>query len=91
MTVWPTPMRLVQRAMLWARTLRASQAAFAPEATGWQMIQSDTVFQVPDGVFDHCVAAVVSFEFDGVAVAVGQEAVIRVVDQQGLTAIPGWA
>jgi hypothetical protein len=39
--------------------------------------------QVPDGVFDHRVAAVVSLELESVAAPVGHEAVIGVVDQQG--------
>ena len=46
------------------------------------MVQSDTVFEVADDVFDHGMAAVVGFQLDGVAGAVGDQRVVGVVDQQ---------
>ena len=53
------------------------------EAARGQMVQSHTVLQVADGVFYLGVPAVVSFQFQGVALSVRDEGVIAVVGKQG--------
>src|ERR1035437_11129898 len=52
-----------------------------PETPRGQMIQADTVFEVTDHVLDDGVAAVVSLEVDGLAVAVADEGVVVVGGQ----------
>ena len=47
------------------------------------MVEPDTVFEVTDPVFDDGVSAMAGFQFEGVAVAVGHERVIGVLDEQG--------
>ena len=84
----PSPMRVVQRARLWASACTASQAPFGKlriggEAARGEMVEPYAVLQVSDGVFDLGVAAVVGLEIQGVAVAVGDEGVIAVVGEQG--------
>ena len=56
-----------------------------------EVVEPDTVFEVADRVLDDGVAAVVGFELDGVAVAVGDERVVAVVDEQGELAAGGTA
>ena len=52
------------------------------EAPRGQMIQPHTVHQVADVVLDLCVSAVVGLQFQSVALEVGDEGVIAVVDEQ---------
>ena len=59
------------------------QGGVGAEASRGEVVEPDTVFEVADGVFDDGVAAVVGFECDGVAVAVGDQGVVGVVDEQG--------
>ena len=60
----PRPMRVVQRARLWAITWMASQAPFGRlriggEASRGEMVEPHAVLEVADGVLDLSVAAVV--------------------------------
>ena len=56
------PMRVVQRARLWAMTRTASQAPLVGTAR-WQVVEAHAVFQVADGVLDLGVAAIFSLPF----------------------------
>ena len=84
----PRPMRAAQRARLWAITCTASQAPFGKltiggEAARGEMIQPHAVLEVPDGVLDLGVAAMVGLQFQGVPIPVGDEAVIAVGGEEG--------
>ena len=84
----PRPMRAVQRARLWAITWTASQAPFGRlriggEAARGEMVQSNAVLEVADGVLDLGVAAMVGLQRQGFPVPVGDEAVIAVVGEEG--------
>ena len=48
----PRPMHAVQRAMLWAITCTASQAALAAKRARGEMVQPHTVLEVSDGILD---------------------------------------
>ena len=48
----------------------------------WQVVEAHTVLEVPDGVLDLGVAAVVGLEIKGISVPVGDEGVIAVVGEQ---------
>ena len=68
----PRPMRAVQRARLWAITCTASQAPFGRlriggEAVRGEMVQSNAVLEVSDGVLDLGVAPMVGLQCQGVA------------------------
>ena len=52
------------------------------EAARGEMVETHAVLQVPDGVLDLGVAAVVGLQIQGVAVAVGDEGVIAVAGEQ---------
>ena len=52
------------------------------ETTRWQVVESHTIFQVAYSILDHGVAAMVSFQVQGVALTVGDEGVIAVVGEQ---------
>ena len=63
--------RAVQRARLWAITCTASQAPFGRlriggEAARGEMVQSNAVLEVADGVLDLGVAPMVGLQFQGV-------------------------
>lgn len=77
------PRRLVQRARLWAMTLRPEPGGVGAESCGWHVVQSDTVFQVADDVFDDGVAAMVGFELERFADPVGDHCMVGVVGEQG--------
>ena len=62
------------RARLWAITCTASQAPLAAKRRG-EMVQSDAVLEVSDGVLDLGVAAMVGFQFQGLPLPVGDAAV----------------
>ena len=53
------------------------------EAPRGEMVEAHAVLQVPDGVLDLGVAAVVGLQFQGVPVAVSDEGVIAVVGKEG--------
>ena len=53
------------------------------EAPRGEMVQADTVLQVAYGVLDLGVAAVVSLQFQGLPVPVGDEAVVAVAGEEG--------
>ena len=63
-TCSPRPMRAVQRAMLWAITCTASQAALAAKRPRGEMVQPHTVLEVSDGILDLGVAAMVGLQFE---------------------------
>jgi hypothetical protein len=69
--VSPRPIRLVQRARLWAMTARVSQAALAANFPRGQVVEPDAVLEVADGVLHLGVAAVVGLQPQGGALAVG--------------------
>ena len=69
--------------MIWT----ASQAPFGMlriggEAARWQVVEPHAVLEVADGVLDLGVAAMVGLESQGVALPVGDAAVIAVVGEQ---------
>ena len=76
-------MRAVQRAMLWAITCTASQAALAAKRPEGMMVQPHTVLEVSDGILDLGVAAMVGLQFEHLPVPVGDEAVIAVAGEEG--------
>ena len=90
-TCSPRPMRAVQRAMLWAITCTASQAALAGEAARGEMVQPHTVLEVSDGILDLGVAAMVGLQFEHLPVPVGDEAVIAVGGEEGQLGNRAWA
>ena len=59
------PMRAVQRARLCAITCTASQAPLAAKRPEGEMVESDAVFQVSNGVLDLGVAAMIGLQFQG--------------------------
>ena len=84
----PRPMRAVQRTRLWAMTWTASQAPFGRlriggEAARGEMVEPHAVLQVADGVLNFGVAAMVGLQFQGVALPVGDAAVIAVAGEEG--------
>ena len=83
----PRPMRVVQRAKLWAITWRASQAPFGSlrisgNESRWDVVEAHAVFEIADGVVDIGVAAVVGFEGQGVALPVGDESMLAAIAKQ---------
>ena len=63
--------------------LHRQPGAVGGEAARRQMVQPDAVLEVADGILDLGVAAMVGLQFQGVAVSVGDETVIAVVDEEG--------
>ena len=55
------------------------------------MVEAHAVLEVPDGVLDLGVAAVVGLQFQGVPVAVSDEGVIAVVGKEGQLGAWAWA
>ena len=87
----PRPMRVVQRARLWAIVWDGQPGGVGGKAARGEMVETHAVLEVADGVLDLGMAAVVRLEFQGVAVSIGDEAVIAVVDQAGPTGSWAWA
>ena len=85
----PRAMRAVQRARLWAITWTVSQAPFGKLKTGeaprGEMVEADAVLQHQEGVLDLGVAAMIGLRFQGVSLPVGDEGVIAVAGEPGLT------
>ena len=75
-TCSPRPIRAVQRARLWAITCTASQAPLAAKRPDGGWLRPNAVLQVPDGILDLGVAAVVGLQFEHLPVPAGDEAVI---------------
>ena len=87
-------MRAVQRARLWAITWTASQAPFGRlriggEAARGEMVESDAVLEVSDGILELGVAAMVGLQLQGCPVPVGDEAVIAVAGEEGVRPLRG--
>ena len=61
------------------------------EAPRGEMVESDAVLEVSYGVLDFGMAAVVGLQFQGIAVAVGDEAVIAVAGEEGQLGTRAWA
>ena len=76
------PMRAVQRARL-CHHLHRQPGAVGGEAPRGEMVESDAVFQVSNGVLDLGVAAMIGLQFQGFPVPVGDEAVIAVGGEEG--------
>ena len=74
----PRPMRVVQRARLWAHRLYRQPGAVGGEAARGEMVQPDAVLEVSYRVLVLGVAAMISLQFQGLSVPVGDEAVIAV-------------
>ena len=79
----PRPMRAVQRARLWAIVWTASQVPLAAKRPRGEMVQPDAVLEVPYRILDLGVAAMISLQFEGLPVPVGDEAVIAVGGEEG--------
>ena len=85
-TCWPRPMRAVRRARLWAitpyrvraRHLDGQPSGVGDEAPRWEMVEAHAVLEVSNGVLDFGMAAMVGLQFQGISVAIGDEAVIAV-------------
>ena len=77
----PRPMRAVQRARLWAHHLGGQPGTVGGEAPRGEMVQPDAVLEVPDGILDLGVAAMISLQLQGIPVPVGDEAVIAVAGE----------
>ena len=82
-TCSPRPVRAVQRARLCAITCIASQAALAAKPTRRHVVQPHAVLEVSNGVLDLGVTAMISLQFEGLPVPVGDEAVIAVFGEEG--------
>ena len=82
-TCSPRAMRAVQRARLCAITCIANQAPLAAKRPRRKMVQPHAVLQVPDGVLDLGVTAVIGLQLQGLPVPVGDEAVITVGGEEG--------
>ena len=63
--------------------LHRQPGAVGGEAARRQMVQPHAVLEVSDRILDLGVAAMVGLQFQGVAVSVGDETVIAVVDEEG--------
>ena len=87
----PSPSLAVQRARLWAMTWTASQAPLAANLPRRQVVEAHPVFEVPDGVLDLGMAAVVGLELQGLAGAVGDEGVVVVQGEQARAGSPASA
>ena len=57
--------------------------AVGGEAARGKMVETDAVLEVSDGILDLGVAAMVGLQLEGLPVAVGDEAVIAVVGEEG--------
>jgi hypothetical protein len=79
-SVSPSPIRLVQRARLWAVTFKLSQAALAPNFPDGKWLSPTPYLR---SRIASSTTAMVGFEFEGGAVAVGHERVIGEYDEQG--------
>ena len=95
-TASPRATRAVQRARLWAITWTASQAPFGKlriggKASRGEMVEPHAVLQVPDGILDPGVAAVVGLQFQDIPLPVGDEGVIAVVGEQRQFGSRAWA
>ena len=65
------------------RNLHRQPGSIGRETPRGEMVQAHAVLEVADGVLDLGVAAVVSLQFQGVAVPVSDEGVIAVVGEEG--------
>ena len=81
-TCSPRPMRAVQRASVVGDHLHRQPGGVGGEAARGEMVEPHAVLEVPDGILDLGVAAMVGLQFEGVPVAVGDEAVIAVVGEE---------
>ena len=61
------------------RNLHRQPGGVCSVASRWQVVQSDAVLEVTDGVFALCVSAVVCLNFKDVTLSVGDECVIIAV------------
>ena len=61
------------------------------EAARGEMVQAYAVLQVSDGILDLGVATMVSLQFQGLPVPVGDEAVIAVGGEEGPAGNQAWA
>ena len=59
------------------------------QAARGEMVESDAVLEVSDGVLDLGVAAMVGLQFQGCPVPVGDEAVIAVAGEEGVRPLRG--
>ena len=79
----PRPTRVVHRARLWAITCTASHAPLAANLPDRQVLEPDPLLEVPEGVLDLVMAAMVGLELEGLAVPVGEEGVVVVEREAG--------
>ena len=78
----PRPMRAVQGQVVGHRLYR-QPGAVGGEAARGEMVQPDAVLEVAYRVLDLGVAAMISLQFQGLSVPVGDEAVIAVGGEEG--------
>ena len=79
----PRPMRAAQRARLCASTWTASQASLAAKRREGRWFSLTPYWRSRNGVLDLGVAAMVGLKFQGIAVPVGDEAVIAAGSEEG--------
>ena len=95
-TCWPRPMRVVQRARLWAMTpyrvrgrlWTANQAPFGMLRIGGktargQVVEAHAVLEVANGILDLGVAAMVGLQCQGCPVPFGDAGVMAVSGEEG--------
>ena len=78
----PRPMREVQRARLWASTCTAIQAALAAKRPEGRWFSPTPYFRSRMAFLDLGVSAVVSFQFQGVALSIRDEGMIAVAGEE---------
>ena len=81
-TVSPRPMRRRPTGQVVSHHLDGQPGAVGGEASRGQVVEPHAVLQVADGVLNLSVAAVVSFQFQGVTLPVGDEGVIAVIGEE---------
>ena len=93
-TASPIPRREVQRARLMGDDLDGQPGGVGEETARREMVETDAVLEVSDGILDLGVAVIdmpeVGLETQGLPVPVGDEGVIAVVGEQRQLGTGGW-
>ena len=79
----PSPMRVGPACQVVGQHLHRQPGAVGGEAAGGEMIESDAILEVANGILDLGVAAMIGLQFQGLPVPVGDEGVIAVSGEEG--------